>query len=227
MAAEHGHLLAPLDAAYQGAPVGIWLKNARVAARKAQEIEQRRAEGLPVESSAGAMTRERREQLEEIDPSWCPVWPVTWQRCFHLVRLHLDGGEALPTTAGEVVRQGEDLGRWVTSVRLGWDQLTGVQQWMCEQILGIEPAGEEEKPKPRTSQADKWAMHYAAAQYFAREGPLTVPRKHVETITLGDGQAQRGVPLKLGTWVDNQRRRAATLTPERMEQLSKVGMRWA
>lgn len=230
-AAEHGHLLAPLDAAFQGAQVGIWLKNARAAARKAQEIEQRRAEGLPVESSAGAMTRERREQLEGIDPSWCPVWPVTWQRCFHLVRLHLDGGESLPTTAGEVVRQGEDLGRWVTSVRHGWDQLSGVQQWMCEQVLGIEPAGEDEKPKPRTSQADKWAMHFnAAAQYFEREGHLTVPRKHVETITIGDGdddQAQRDVPLKLGTWVDNQRRRAATLTPERVEQLSKVGMRWA
>ncbi|WP_443069159.1 helicase associated domain-containing protein [Streptomyces sp. NBC_01278] len=182
-----------------------------------------------MESSAGAMTRERREQLEEIDPSWCPVWPVTWQRCFHLVRQQLDAGEALPTTAGEVVRQGEDLGRWVTSVRYGWDQLTGVQQWMCEQVLGIEPASEDEKPKPRTSQADKWAMHLtAAAQYFAREGHLTVPRKHIETITLGgDGQAQQDVPLKLGTWVDNQRRRAATLTPERMEQLSKVGMRWA
>ncbi|WP_420713603.1 helicase associated domain-containing protein [Streptomyces sp. WM4235] len=71
-------------------------------------------------------------------------------------------------------------------------------------------------------------MHYAAARYFAREGHLTVPRKHIETIALGgDGQAQRDVPLKLGTWVDNQRRRATTLTPERMEQLSKVGMRWA
>ncbi|MEU9237877.1 helicase associated domain-containing protein [Streptomyces subrutilus] len=33
-AAEHGHLLAPVDAAYQGAQVGIWLKNARAAARK-------------------------------------------------------------------------------------------------------------------------------------------------------------------------------------------------
>jgi hypothetical protein len=51
-AAEHGHLLAPLDATYQGAAVGIWLKNARAAARKAVEIEQRRAEGLPAESSA-------------------------------------------------------------------------------------------------------------------------------------------------------------------------------
>ncbi|GAA3246952.1 hypothetical protein GCM10020256_74900 [Streptomyces thermocoprophilus] len=129
-AEEHGHLLAPLDATFQGYKVGIWLKNARAAARKAQEIEQRRAEGLPVESSAGAMSAERREQLEDIDPSWCPSWPVEWQRAFHLVRLHLEAGGELPTEPGDVVHQGEDLGRWVRSVRLGWDNLTTVQQWM-------------------------------------------------------------------------------------------------
>ncbi|MEU2732522.1 Helicase associated domain protein [Streptomyces griseoviridis] len=223
-AAEHGHLLAPLDATFQGAKVGIFLKNARAAARKAQENEQRRAEGLPVESSAGALSDERREQLEEIDASWCPSWPVTWQRCFHLVRMHLDAGEALPTEAGDVVRQGEDLGRWVQSVRLGWDQLTTVQQWMCEQVLGIEPASEDEKPKRRT-QADKWALNYETArQFYEREGHLQVPRKHVERI-VGEDQEER--EHKLGAWIGNQRSRAATLTPERMELLSAIGMRWA
>ncbi|MEU7038856.1 Helicase associated domain protein [Streptomyces sp. NPDC046237] len=223
-AAEHGHLLAPLDATYQGAKVGIFLKNARAAARKAAENEQRRAEGLPVESSAGALSDERREQLEEIDASWCPSWPVTWQRAFHLVRMHLDAGEALPTEVGDVVRQGEDLGRWVQSVRLGWDQLTSVQQWMCEQVLGIEPASEDEKPKRRT-QADKWALNYEAArQFYEREGHLQVPRKHVERI-VGEDQEER--EHKLGAWIGNQRSRAATLTPERMEQLSAIGMRWS
>ncbi|MFD7942466.1 Helicase associated domain protein [Streptomyces sp. NPDC059744] len=229
-AAEHGHLLAPLDATFQGAAVGIWLKNARAAARRAQENEQRRAQGLPVQSSAGAMSDERREQLEEIDASWCPAWPVTWQRCFHLTRQHLDEGGTLPTTAGNVVRQGEELGRWVKSVQLGWDQLSGVQQWMCEHVLGIEPAGEDEKPNPRTSQAEKWAMHLAAArQYYEREGHLRVPRKHVETITMsGDGnEGQEQRELRLGAWIGNQRSRAAMLTPERVEQLSKIGMRWA
>ncbi|MET9483599.1 Helicase associated domain protein [Streptomyces sp. NPDC006638] len=223
-AAEHGHLLAPLDATHQGAKVGIFLKNARAAARKAAENEQRRAEGLPVESSTGALSNERREQLEDIDASWCPSWPVTWQRCFHLVRIHLDAGEALPTEAGDVVRQGEDLGRWVQSVRLGWDQLTSVQQWMCEQVLGIEPASEDEKPKRRT-QADKWNAHLGAArQFFEREGHLKVPRKHVETVLSEDGREDQ---YRLGAWVNNQRSRAAALTPERMEQLSKVGMRWS
>ncbi|MBQ0891181.1 Helicase associated domain protein [Streptomyces sp. RM72] len=225
-AAEHGHLLAPLDATYQGYRVGIFLKNARAAARKAQEIEQRRAEGLPVQSSAGALSDERREQLEDIDASWCPSWPVTWQRCFHLVRMHLEAGEALPTEAGDVVRQGEDLGRWVQAVRLGWDQLTTVQQWMCEQVLGIEPATEDEKPKPRRTQADKWAMNYEAArQFYAREGHLQVPRKHVERIVGGEGQEER--EHKLGAWIGNQRSRAATLTPERIELLSAIGMRWS
>jgi superfamily II DNA or RNA helicase len=229
-AAENGHLLAPLDATYQGAGVGIWLKNARAAARKAADIEQRRAEGLPV-SSSGALSEERREQLEDIDPSWCPAWPVTWQRCFHLTRLHLDAGGTLPTEPGDVVRQGEDLGRWLQAQRLGWDQLTTVQQWLCEQVLGIEPAGDDEKPKPRTSQADKWALHLAAAtQFFEHEGHLRVPRKHVETITVSggaDGQDQEQQSIKLGAWIGNQRSRAASLTPERAEQLSVIGMRWA
>ncbi len=225
-AETNGHLLAPLDATHQGYRVGIWLKNARAAARKAAEIEQRRAEGLPVESSAGALSETRREQLEDIDPSWCPAWPVEWQRCFHLTRLHLEEADGtLPTSPGDVVHQGEDLGRWVRAQRLGWDNLTTVQQWMCQQVLGIEPATEDEKPPPRRTQADKWTMNYQAArQFYEREGHLRVPRKHVERI-VGEDQEER--ELRLGAWIGNQRSRAATLSPERMEQLSAIGMRWA
>ncbi|MFL4953274.1 Helicase associated domain protein, partial [Streptomyces sp. MMS24-I31] len=224
-AAENGHLLAPLDATYQGAKVGIWLKNARAAARKAAEIEQRRAEGLPVGSVAGALSEDRREQLEEIDASWCPTWPVEWQRAFHLTRLHLDEGGELPTEPGDVLRQGEDLGRWVRAQRMGWDKLTGVQQWMLEQVLGIEPATEDEKPKPRRTQADKWAANLAAAkQFYEREGHLIVPRKHVETVLSDEGWE---LQFRLGAWVSNQRSRAATLPEDRREQLSAIGMRWS
>lgn len=237
-AEANGHLLAPLDATYQGYRVGIWLKNARAAARKAAEIKQRRAEGLPVGPAAGALSEERREQLEDIDPSWCPAWPVEWQRAFHLVRQHLEAGGTLPAEPGVVVHQGEDLGRWVRSVRYGFDKLTTVQQWMCEHILGIESAAEDEKPRPRRTQADKWALNYAAAkQYYEREGHLRVRRKHIEQIIVGsrDGEAggheddedQQVRQIKLGAWVGNQRSRAASLSPERIEQLSAIGMRWA
>ncbi|TGB14624.1 DEAD/DEAH box helicase [Streptomyces sp. MZ04] len=224
-AAEAGHLLAPSDATFQGYRVGIWLKNARAAARRAQENEQRHAQGLPVQSAAGALTQERREQLEDIDPSWCPTWPVEWQRAFHLTRQHLEETDGeLPTQPGDVVHQGEDLGRWVRTQRLGWDKLTGVQQWMCENILGITPTTEDEKPKPRRTQADKWAMNLAAAtQYYTREGHLQVPRKHVERI-LGEDQEEH--ELHLGAWISNQRSRATALTPERINQLTAIGMRW-
>uniref|UniRef100_UPI001E2CF390 DEAD/DEAH box helicase n=1 Tax=Streptomyces ruber TaxID=83378 RepID=UPI001E2CF390 len=232
-AAEHGHLLAPLDATFQGYRVGIWLKNARAAARRAQEIEQRRAEGLPAGSAAGALPEERREQLEDIDPAWCPAWPVEWQRAFHLVRQHLEKGGQLPTGPGKVVHQGEDLGRWVRAQRLGWDKLTGAQQWMCENVLGIVPASEDEKPTPRRSQADKWAINLTAArQYYQREGHLRVPRKHIETIVLGSGgngdrgEEQQEREIRLGAWISNQRSRAATLTPERVGHLAAIGMRW-
>ncbi|MET9933218.1 MULTISPECIES: helicase associated domain-containing protein [unclassified Streptomyces] len=58
-----------------------------------------------------------------------------------------------------------------------------------------------------------------------------MPRKHVETVALGgdsEGECRerREVSLKLGAWIGNQRTRAATLTPERIEQLSRIGMRW-
>ncbi|MEU5257026.1 DEAD/DEAH box helicase [Streptomyces longwoodensis] len=226
-ATEAGHLLAPVDATYQGYRVGTFLKNARAAARRAAVNEQRRAEGLPVESSAGALSDERREQLEDIAPGWCPSWPVRWQRCFHLVRLHLEDGGELPMGPGTVVRQGEDLGRWVRAQRLGWDQLTTVQQWLCDQVLGIEPASEDEKPRPRRSQADKWAVHYQAArQFYEREGHLRVPRKWVERIVGGSGGGEEEQEFRLGAWVSNQRSRAATLTRERMELLSAIGMRW-
>ena len=128
-AKESGHLMAPLDAVHRGHKVGIWLKNQRADAR------------------AGTLSAKRREQLEDIDPAWCPTWPVEWQRIFHLVRRHLEAGGTLPTAPGKVVRQGEDLGRWVHQQQLGFDKLTAVQQWMCENVLGIEPAAEEEKPK--------------------------------------------------------------------------------
>ncbi|WP_436851130.1 helicase associated domain-containing protein [Streptomyces flaveolus] len=160
---------------------------------------ERRAEGLPVQPSAGVLSQERREQLEDIAPSWCPAWPVEWQRGFHLTQR---------------------------CVRLSWDNLTTVQQWLCQHILGIQPATEDEKPKPRMSQADKWAMHLAAArQFFEREGHLRVPRKHTETITMGedDGEDQVQRELRLGAWISNQRSRAATLTPERVELLSAIG----
>ncbi|MDX2965838.1 helicase associated domain-containing protein, partial [Streptomyces acidiscabies] len=77
-----------------------------------------------------------------------------------------------------------------------------------------------------------WAANLAAAkQYYQREGHLRVPRKHVETIIVdsdksGGREDQEERELRLGAWINNQRSRAATLTPERIQQLTTIGMRW-
>lgn len=65
-----------------------------------------------------------------------------------------------------------------------------------------------------------WARSLRAAQQFRdREGHLTVPRTHIETI-VDDGQEY---PIKLGVWLSNQRRRRAKLTPDRVAALEALG----
>lgn len=203
-AAEHGHLLPPVDATWRGAPVGVWTKNQRAAARR---------------EGPGALSEERREALEAIDASWCPAWEISWQRAFHLTRVHLDAGGRLPTRPGEAVVQGEDLGVWLRGQRTSWERLGWAQRWLLEHTLGVTPAEGADRPRPRVAHASAWAAHLAAArQFHGRERHLRVPRTHVERV--GDRD------LRLGSWIANQRSRAASLAPERTAALTELGMRW-
>jgi hypothetical protein len=100
--------------------------------------------------------------------------------------------------------------------------LKPAQQWLLQTTLGLEPAPAEEKPA-RPNREDKWRLNTAAArQFHTRESHLTVPRKHVERMDI-DGEA---VDTKLGTWLDNTRRRANKPTPQRRNDLDDLGMRW-
>ncbi|MEV5205137.1 Helicase associated domain protein [Streptomyces sp. NPDC053720] len=231
-AAAHGHFLPPVTAVWEGHPIGVWAKNARAAARRARENEELRAAGLPVPSAAGAMTEARQDELDAIDPGWCPVWDTGWQRCYRLVLNHVQAGGTLPEAAGDVVVQGEDLGRWVSAQRFGWEQLLPVQQWILENTLTITPAGEDERPVKQT-QDTKWVLNLRAAQQFhAREGHLRVPRKHAEHLEAENALSGRQnsadgpVVVKLGTWLDNVRKRAAKLPEQRRTDLDELGMRW-
>ncbi|MFG2266373.1 helicase associated domain-containing protein [Streptomyces sp. NPDC048720] len=108
--------------------------------------------------------------------------------------------------------------------------------------LGIHPATDDEKPKARRSQADDWTLNLTGARQFReRTGHLRVPRKHIERIVVngGDqapcsretcgreagGEGAEEHHLRRGAWVNNQRSRAAALTPERVEQFAAIGMR--
>ncbi|MGW1802979.1 Helicase associated domain protein [Streptomyces sp. NPDC001984] len=221
-AAEHGHLLAPVDAVWQGYPVGVWLKNQRAAARR-QRAASGSGQAVPSPSSGGGgLSRARQRALEEIDPAWCPEWSVTWQRCFHLARTHRAAGGTLEAGTGKTVVQGEDLGRWARTQQAEWDQLSYTQQWLLGAFLGLAPLPPEQRPRPaaRRSRAEIWVANLAAArQYQLREGHLEVPRQHVETV---DGHEHT-----LGVFIANSRSRKAKLAPQRIEELSALGMRWS
>ncbi|MEW2290572.1 helicase associated domain-containing protein [Streptomyces sp. NPDC047841] len=161
--------------------------------------------------------------LQAIDPGWCPLeWTVAWQRYFTLARIHVQAGGALPEAAGELVVQGEDPGAWTAAQRRGWDKLSLTQQWLLDSTLGLEPAGPAARPGKRTA-GDKWALNLRATrqQFHDREGHLCPGRKHIERVDV-DGEAVD----KLGTFLDNTRRRADKLTPERRDALDQLGMRW-
>ncbi|MGW2286955.1 Helicase associated domain protein [Streptomyces phaeochromogenes] len=220
-AAAHGHLLPPATAAWEDFPIGTWTKNQRAAARKTLQNAERRAGGETGISSVGELPESRMEALETIDPGWCPAWKIGWQRCFRLALARIQTGGTLPTGPGEIIVQGEDLGAWTATQRRGWDRLLPAQQWLLANALGIDPADEGETVGPaRRSQDERWATHLAAArQFHNREGHLHVPRKHLE-------QMEDGTEVKLGGWLDNTRRRATRLTPQRRAELDALAMRW-
>ncbi|MFI1533443.1 DEAD/DEAH box helicase [Streptomyces anandii] len=226
----HGHFLPPSTAVWggDGFPIGAWAKNQRAAARKTRENAARREAGETV-SYAGELSQERMEALDAVDPGWAPQgWDVAWQRCYRLVLAHTRAGCIPPDAAGELIVQGEDLGTWIAAQRTGWEQLTPAQRFLLESV-GVDPAGAGEAVgSRRRSRDERWAAHLIAArQYHAREGHLHVPRKHVEAIRLGgDGEDDRETVVKLGAWIDNIRRRAARLSPERRARLDELGMRW-
>ncbi|MFE2584876.1 Helicase associated domain protein [Streptomyces sp. NPDC059378] len=218
-AQAHSHLLPPTTAVFDGYPIGTFMKNARAAARKAAENAERR-ENAETVAYAGELPESRAEALADIDPGWCPAWEIGWQRAYRLTLAHVKAAGALPAGPGELIVQGEDLGLWIAGQRAAWGQLMPAQQWLLESV-GIEPPAEGE-PVPGTlrSQDARWAANLAAArQFHAREGHLTVPRKAVEIVD--------GVEHKLGAWLDNTRRRAAKLSPQRRTELDQLGMRWS
>ncbi|MFF4911313.1 helicase associated domain-containing protein [Streptomyces sp. NPDC001260] len=108
--------------------------------------------------------------------------------------------------------------------------MTPTQKFLLETV-GIDPDDAVLARPVLRSQADRWETNLAAArQYHAREGHLRVPRKHVEAIRAGeDGEGGEGgqeTVVKLSTWIDNTRRRATKVSPERRTHLDELGMRW-
>lgn len=222
----HGHACPPHDAVFHGLPVGVIMKNARTAQRRAHALQQREEAGETGLDWTGALSAERKAAFDAIDSAWCPLlWPVAWQRCFTLARHHVQAGGTLTGAApGTMVVQGEDLAGWARTQQAGWEKLGPAQRWLCEHVLGLAPLPSAKPPKEPVPRAEKERRNLAAATAFqAREGHLNVPRSHKETITLDDGTA---VDISLGLFLTNSRTRKAGIPAERAQALTELGMRW-
>ncbi|KUN58201.1 helicase [Streptomyces griseorubiginosus] len=220
-AAVHGHCLPGATVVWDDYPLGVFMKNARAAAKRARENAVRRANGETGISSAGELSQSRMEALTEIDPGWAPEgWDVAWQRSYRLLLAHVKAGGAVPAVPGEVVVQGEDLAVWVSAQRAGWERLAPAQRFLVESV-GVEPLGEDGTVVPaRKSQNERWAANLAAVRQFReREGHVRVPRKAIEHVD--------GVPHKIGAFLDNCRRRVGGMSAERRAELAALGFEWA
>ncbi|MFJ4336493.1 MULTISPECIES: Helicase associated domain protein [unclassified Streptomyces] len=207
---QHWTLCAPRTATALDKPLGMWLANLR---------RPGALEGHP----------EWKTALEAVDVDWNPDWPAEWQRHYAALRElvadeHSQAGET-EVLPGLTVH-GMDIGKWLARQRTTkvWHALHDGQRERLEQ-LGITPPapepGTRAPAKPATTPLSAFGKGVAAlAQYKAREGSVTVPRAHVET--LPDGSE-----VKLGVWITNQKSRRVKLTADKLAALANLGLGWA
>lgn len=223
-----GSLAAPARASVGGYAIGTWLSELRASAQVSA-------------GEQGALSPERRRALEEIDPWWCPAWPIVWQRTYAVARswwLELDDVVDWTTLPLDTVYEGEQLGRWVQAQRAGWPGLEEDQRDLLS-VIGIEEDQElvaakaAAEAKPTVSRGDRFQQGLAAlAAFVERERHPRVPRPHkepVETVEAGPGGEEQVVVshFALGTWLNNQKARRAKLTPGQLVQLAEHGVEWA
>ncbi|MFD3941044.1 helicase associated domain-containing protein [Streptomyces sp. NPDC058611] len=122
----HGTLAAPRHATALDKAVGQWLTNIR------------RPGGLGKDQSRA---RRRAQELADVDPDWNPRetgWTVDWQRHYAYLAQLLAAGARLDDVVPGVTRHGEDVGRWLSTQRKGWERLNGEQQRRLGE-LGVKP----------------------------------------------------------------------------------------
>ncbi|MER5699169.1 helicase associated domain-containing protein, partial [Streptomyces mirabilis] len=202
---QHWTLCAPRSATMLDRPVGQWLSNLRRPGALAERPEWEAA-------------------LEAIDADWNPSWPADWQRHYaalhELVRDEDGQADVLP---GFTIH-GMDIGKWLARQRKAdvWQALADGQRKRLEQLGIVPPAPQPEAPaKPSTTPLSAFERGIAAlAQYKTREGTVTVPRSHVETLP-------DGTQVRLGVFLSNTKSRRGKLTADKLAALASLGLAWA
>ncbi|MEU3910415.1 helicase associated domain-containing protein [Streptomyces sp. NPDC029721] len=178
---QHGHLCASAADTYAGFPIGKWLTNLRVRARR------------------GILDAAIAQQLKAMDPWWAPPWPSDWQRACHTVRALVRCGHSLDPEGG-FTAFGDELGQWLYTQCVSYSGLAGGQRQQLSAFGLTEQTAATARPNPATRRPSlETGLHYARS-YAALHGDLNAsPSDRHEGFPIGKWLARQRHQASLHT----------------------------
>lgn len=195
---KNGHIDIP--AAYRaenGLKVGMWL-------RRQRDLRSGKArDGVPP-------TPEQIARLDALGMVWKSKFELAWDKGYNAAVEYFNEHGNLDVPVKYVTEGGYRLGAWLSDRReVGRDKHTAEQRKMLDALgfVWVKP--------------DPWEVRYALVKdYYDLHGDINIPPKYTV-----DG-------MWLGKWLSEQRliyggrRGDKRLTPEQIERLDAMGMRW-
>lgn len=170
---QHGHLCASAADSHAGFPIGQWLANLRVRARR------------------GRLDPAVAQQLEAMDPWWAPPWPSDWQRACYAVRDLVRSGHALDPESA-FTSFDDELGQWLYTQCVGYPGLAVEQRRQLAAVGLTEQTAATARPNPATRRPSlETGLHYARS-YAAQHGDLNAsPNDRHEGFPVGGWLARQ------------------------------------
>lgn len=199
---REGHCIVPAGQVESDLKLGLWVQNQR--------------------QNRDKMPEERIALLEKLD-GWC--WDARharWQANYNLLKKYIEdhGHGYVPRTYS---KDGVQLGVWVWNQKSKYRQgrLLPERQEKLETLTGwtwehAKSRGPRQVESTNSTLDDKWQRRYGLLlQYGKREGHFMVPARHIED------------DIRLGKWVQIQRKNRDKLPPQRYELLDHLeGWAW-
>jgi Helicase associated domain len=178
---QHGHLCASAADAHADFPIGQWLANLRVRARR------------------GILDPAVAQQLDTMDPWWAPPWPSHWQRACYTVRDLVRSGHLLDPESAFTAFD-DELGQWLYTQCVGYPHLAVEQRLQLAAIGLTEQTAATARPNPATRRPSlETGLHYARS-YAAQHGDLNAsPSDRHEGFPVGKWLARQRHQASLHT----------------------------
>lgn len=178
---QHGHLCASAADTHAGFPIGQWLTNLRVRARR------------------GILDPALAQQLDAMDPWWAPPWPSDWQRACYTVRDLVRSGHPLDLEDA-FISFDDELGQWLYTQCVSYPGLAEEQRRQLAALGLTEQTAATARPNPATRRPSlETGLHYARS-YAAQHGDLNAsPSDRHEGFPVGGWLARQRQQASLYT----------------------------